>query len=322
MLSHLAPMLFTENIQQTIDFYTNILGFKVDKTDEHEKHITWCTLSNYGATVMFTTVQALAGSSNACMTGSIYLHTNDADALWKKYSERCEVVYPIEDFAYGMREFGIRDNNGYLLAFGQPVKFLTPYAKFFPSHFTLETPRALLRLMQEEDLDVYNDLASSKDTWKYFTKDLSDPNEMKNWIQDALHERVLEKRMPFTVIDKDTQEICGSTSYGNISFYDKRVEIGWSWLAPQFLGNGVNRHAKFALLSFAFEVMKMERVEIKTDNLNERAKAALIKVGMKPEGILRNHMQMHSGRRRDTIYFSIIASEWSERKENFFSELC
>jgi RimJ/RimL family protein N-acetyltransferase len=83
----------------------------------------------------------------------------------------------------------------------------------------------------------------------------------------------------------------------------------------------VNRQAKFALLCFAFEVMKMERVEIKTDNLNERSKAALLKVGMKPEGILRSHMLMHGNRRRDTIYFSIIRSEWEERKMSFFPEM-
>ena len=64
--------------------------------------------------------------------------------------------------------------------------------------------------------------------------------------------------MPFTIIDKDTKSICGSTSYGNISFYDKRLEIGWSWLGTEYIGTGVNSHAKFALLSFAFEVMKIE----------------------------------------------------------------
>jgi RimJ/RimL family protein N-acetyltransferase len=321
MLQNLVPMLYTGNIQQTIDFYTNTLGFSLDKTNQQEKQISWCSLSSNSVSVMFTTLEALAGSSDARMTGSLYVHTNDVDGLWKKHNENCEIVYPIEDFSYGMREFGIRDNNGYLLAFGQPVKPQTEYQKFFPSSFTLETPRVLLRLMNEEDIDLYNSLATSKDTWKYFTKDLSDPNEMKNWIDEALRDRMEEKRMPFTVIDKDTNEICGSTSYGNISFYDRRVEIGWSWLGPQFLGSGVNRHAKFALLSFAFEVMKMQRVEIKTDNQNDRAKAALIKVGMKPEGVLRNHMQMHSDRRRDTIYFSIIASEWEERKASFFSEL-
>lgn len=195
------------------------------------------------------------------------------------------------------------------------------YEQFFPATFQLETPRVILRLLQPEDFEHFVPLAQSKDTWKYFTKDLSDPHELQSWIYVALQDRANHSRMPFTVIDKDTNEVCGSTSYGNISFYDKRIEIGWSWLAPQFLGTGVNRQAKFALLSYAFEVMKLERVEIKTDNLNERAKAALLKVGMIPEGVLRSHMQMHSNRRRDSIYFSIIKSEWEERKVNFFPDL-
>ena len=195
------------------------------------------------------------------------------------------------------------------------------FKKYFPEKFQLETPRVLLRPMQMEDIEEYNSLSNDPDIWKYFTKLLSDPSEMKQWVEDALKDKAAYTRMPFTVIDKDTKNICGSTSFGNISFYDKRIEIGWSWLGRKSIGSGVNKHAKFALLSYAFEVMKMERVEIKTDYLNERAKAALIKVGMKPEGVLRSHIQMHSDRRRDTIYFAIIRPEWQERKIQFFDDL-
>jgi RimJ/RimL family protein N-acetyltransferase len=197
----------------------------------------------------------------------------------------------------------------------------TEYKTFFPSGFTLETPRVLLRLLEPEDYKHFLPLAKDKQIWTWFTKDLSDEQELKNWIDQALRERELGLRMPFTIIDKDGYSVCGSTSFGNISFYDRRIEIGWSWLGSEFIGTGVNRHAKFAMLCYAFEVMEMERVEVKTDNLNERAKAALLKVGMIPEGVLRNHMQMHSNRRRDTIYFSIIRSEWPERKMAFFNDL-
>jgi RimJ/RimL family protein N-acetyltransferase len=197
----------------------------------------------------------------------------------------------------------------------------TEYQKFFPDHFTLETPRVLLRLMTMQDYEVFLPLSKDAEIWKYFVNDLSDEQELKNWMQQLLADRQQETRMPFTVIDKHTHEVCGGTSFLNISFYDKRLEIGSTWLGKPFIGTGVNREAKFALLSFAFEVMKMERVEVKTDNLNERAKAALLKVGMKPEGVLRSHMQMHSNRRRDSIFFSIIRSEWEERKQHFFSEM-
>jgi RimJ/RimL family protein N-acetyltransferase len=195
------------------------------------------------------------------------------------------------------------------------------YQKFFPDSFTLETTRVLLRLMTPQDYEVFLPLTKDREIWKYFPKDLSNEQDLTDWMQQLYNERKQETRMPFTVIDKHSNEVCGSTSFLNISFFDRRLEIGSTWLGTSFIGTGVNRQAKFALLSFAFEVMKMERVEIKTDNLNERAKAALLKVGMKPEGVLRSHMLMHDGRRRDSINFSILRSECQERKIHFFPEM-
>ncbi len=195
------------------------------------------------------------------------------------------------------------------------------YQKFFPDNFTLETNRVLLRLLREDDFDLLEPLTHDVDIWKYFTFDLSTPDELKKWIKNALQMRAEFIRMPFLIIDKHDGSVCGSTSYGNISFYDKRVEIGWSWLGTEFMSTGVNRNAKFVLLSHAFEAMKMERVEVKTDVLNDRAKAALLKIGMYEEGVLRSHMQMHSNRRRDSVYYSIIREEWPAVKAKFFPEL-
>lgn len=195
------------------------------------------------------------------------------------------------------------------------------FEKFFRPDFTLETPRVILRAMKEEDYDILLPLASDPGLFAYFPRDLSQPGELKLWMGEAFKAKANGVRMPFNIYDKDEKKICGCTSYGNISFYDMRLEIGWTWLGKDFVGTGVNKPAKFALLSYAFEVMRMERVEAKTDILNERSKAALIKIGMKPEGVFRSHMQMHSHRRRDTIYFSMIRSEWGERKQNFFAEL-
>ena len=195
------------------------------------------------------------------------------------------------------------------------------YRQFFPDHFTLETPRVLLRLLKPGDFSSLAPRTKNDDIWKYFTFELSDDKELKKWIEDALTARKAFQRMPFVVIDKHTNEICGSTSYGNISFYDKRLEIGWSWLGVDFMGTGLNTQAKFALLSHAFEAMKFERVEVKTDFLNERARAALLKIGMYPEGVLRSHMQMHSNRRRDSIYYSIIREEWPTVKQRFFPDI-
>ena len=195
------------------------------------------------------------------------------------------------------------------------------YERFFPASIVLETNRVELRLMQTADIDALYKIAGAADIWKYFNKDLSNKEEMRQWIETALHERAAEKRMPFVIIDKGSNEICGSTSFGNISFYDKRVEIGWTWLGVESMGTGINHHAKFILLSYAFDSMQMERVEIKTDNLNTRAKQALIHIGAQEEGVLRSHMLMHDNRRRDSVYYGILRNEWEDVQMLYFSDM-
>jgi RimJ/RimL family protein N-acetyltransferase len=195
------------------------------------------------------------------------------------------------------------------------------YQQFFPDSFTLETPRVLLRLVKPEDYDPFLALAAEKEIWQHFSKDLSDENELKKWMDKLFREREQEARMPFAIIDKHTYEICGSASFVSISFYNRCIEIGSVWLGKSFMGAGIMPQVGFALLSYAFEVMKMERVEMRVDNLNERAKSAFLKIGMIPEGVLRSNTLVHGNRRRDTLYFSILRSEWQERKEHFFPEM-
>jgi RimJ/RimL family protein N-acetyltransferase len=178
-----------------------------------------------------------------------------------------------------------------------------------------------LRFITPEDYGNLLPLTKEKAMWTYFRNDLSDENSFKSWIEMLWREKQEEKRAPFILIDKHTNEVCGSASYKSISFPDKRIEIGSVWLGTAFMGTGIIRPAFFALFSYAFEVMKMERVEVRVDNLNERAKAAYLKVGMIPEGILRSVEVVHGNRRRDVLYFSILRREWEERKQSFFSEM-
>jgi N-acetyltransferase len=193
-----------------------------------------------------------------------------------------------------------------------------PFNEYFPEGLTLATGKVVLRPLQAEDIKHFLPLTASADLWMYFTKLLNQPEELNEWVRQAIEERTGKTRVPFTLTDKETGTVFGSTSFGNISFYDKRIEIGWTWLGKAFQGTGINHHAKFAMLQFAFERLLFERVEIKTDNLNERAKQALRKIGAKEEGILRSHMLMPGGRRRDSVYFSILKNEWPDVKSNFF----
>jgi N-acetyltransferase len=193
------------------------------------------------------------------------------------------------------------------------------FTQAFPHNLQLETQRVLLRGLTLSDLAQFEPLSHSQDLWKYFTKDLSQQNELEQWVKAAVADRGAERRFAFTIIEKETGRVCGSSSLGSISFYDQRIEIGWSWLGESFLGSGINTHAKFLLLQYAFETLGMVRVEIKTDNLNARAKRALDKIGATAEGVLRSHMLMFNNRRRDSIYYSILSHEWPEIKQRVFS---
>jgi RimJ/RimL family protein N-acetyltransferase len=175
--------------------------------------------------------------------------------------------------------------------------------------------------MNPGDRDAIAAIAAPADLWKYFPKELNQPQELDEWMKAAFEERADKKRMPFSVINKETGQLCGCTSFMNISFYDKRLEIGSTWLGLDSIGSGINHHAKFALMSYAFEGMKFERIEFKTDKLNARSRAALVHIGAAEEGTLRSHMLMPHGRRRDSVYYSIIREDWQTVKMLYFVDL-
>jgi len=187
----------------------------------------------------------------------------------------------------------------------------------FAENIILKNNSVLLRPLTSEDEEGLVKIAFDADIWKYTIVSVMNSTELKNYINTALEERKKNLRYPFTIVDKQSGEIAGSTSYGNISVKDKRLEIGWTWLGKKFRGTELNKNCKFLLLQYAFDHLKFERVEFKTDVLNDRARKALVKIGAKEEGILRSHMILYDGRRRDSVYYSILKDEWEELKASF-----
>lgn len=173
----------------------------------------------------------------------------------------------------------------------------------------LENEKVLLRPMTRQDFPLLQSLTSDPEMWNYFTHDLSIEEEFEKWA--APH--FLEDRLQFTVIEKSTGNIAGATAFGNYSARDQRVEIGWTWLGKDFQGSVINQSMKKLMLDYCFGALELKRVEIKTDVLNMPARMALLKFGALEEGVLRSHTLMTHGRRRDTIYYSVIEGEWMKK---------
>ncbi len=191
-----------------------------------------------------------------------------------------------------------------------------------PHNLTLETNKALLRPIEASDRDAFFNLArQDKEMWEYFSLNLGDDAQLTRWMEMAFNDKKAETRRPFTIIDKATGQIAGSSSMGNISYNDLRLEIGWSWLGTNFRSTGLNKHAKFSMMRYAFEELNFERVEFKTDVLNERARQGLRKVGGIEEGILRSHMTMWNNRRRTSIYYSVLKNEWPNLRQTIFADI-
>lgn len=144
---------------------------------------------------------------------------------------------------------------------------------------------------------------------------------MRAYVMTALDEMRRGMSVPFVIVDQATGDVAGSTRYANIDAVHHRLEIGWTWLAPAHQRTAVNTEAKLLLLTHAFEVLEAIRVELKTDALNDRSRAAILRIGATEEGTFRNHMITSTGRIRDSVYFSIIAADWPAVKANLQSLL-
>ncbi|HEY3247311.1 MAG TPA: GNAT family N-acetyltransferase [bacterium] len=150
--------------------------------------------------------------------------------------------------------------------------------------------------------------------WRWTTSRLRSPDDVRRYIDTALRDQAAGRSLPFVIVSRASAVVVGSTRYGNIDRANRRVEIGWTWIAPAWQRTAVNTEAKYLLLRHAFDTLGCIRVEFKTDVLNERSRAALLRIGAKEEGILRSHMITETGRVRDTVYYSILDREWLEVK--------
>jgi RimJ/RimL family protein N-acetyltransferase len=146
--------------------------------------------------------------------------------------------------------------------------------------------------------------------WQWTLARPTSVDDLRDWVEAALAARAAGTELPFATIDRATGRPIGSSRFMNIVLEHRRVEIGWTWVAPAWQRTGVNREAKLLMLGRAFDTVGCRRVEFKTDSLNKPSRTALLGIGAQFEGIFRNHMVMPEGRMRHSAYYSVIDEEW------------
>jgi RimJ/RimL family protein N-acetyltransferase len=188
----------------------------------------------------------------------------------------------------------------------------------------LQNQRVLLRPLQEEDFIQLAPFAEKEpEIWKYSTIDMSrGESSMHSYLDTAIANREAGTEYPFIVFDKRAGKYAGCTRFYDIQPLHRTVQLGYTWYGHKFQGSGLNRHCKFLLLQFAFEQLNMLRVEFRADNRNQRSIAAMKAIGCVEEGLLRNHLSLPDGDRRDTIILSIVKEEWESSVKSRLAALC
>jgi N-acetyltransferase len=152
----------------------------------------------------------------------------------------------------------------------------------------------------------------------YSVKTLED---FESIVAKAFREQERGESVVFATVERASGRVIGSTRFMNIDRPNRRVEIGSTWIAPAWQRTAVNSEAKYLMLRHAFETWGCVRVELKTDALNEKSRNAILRLGAKEEGTLRKHVITWTGRIRDSVYFSILDTEWPDVKVRLQSRL-
>ncbi|MFM0741993.1 GNAT family protein [Paraburkholderia xenovorans] len=179
---------------------------------------------------------------------------------------------------------------------------------------TLSGHRVELVPLRQDHAQALLDAAADGELWDMKLTVVPGPATIDAYIATALAGRDAGTVMPFAIARRDTGTIVGSTRFWKIDRTNRKLEIGHTWLAKSAQRSAINTEAKYLLLSHAFETMRCVRVQFTTDELNERSRAAILRIGAKQEGIVRHERIMPDGRKRNSVRFSIIDDEWPDVK--------
>jgi len=177
---------------------------------------------------------------------------------------------------------------------------------------TLEGSVVRLEPIRREHAELFWEVAKEdlENIFHWIPYSMKTKEDFQKLIEKAFDEQERRESVVFATVERSSGRAIGSTRFMNIDRANRRVEIGSTWIAPAWQRTAVNTEAKYLMLRHGFEVWGCIRVELKTDALNQKSRDAILRIGAREEGTLRRHLITWTGRVRDTVYFSILDSEW------------
>ena len=173
-----------------------------------------------------------------------------------------------------------------------------------------------LEPMTEEHVTALAEIGVGQPFWDFMLYgNINTVDDMRSWVQDILARATKGTDLPFVAIHLASGRVAGATRYLNIEPQNRALEIGGTWYGAEFQRTVVNTECKYLLLSHAFETLKCIRVQLKTDQRNERSQRAIERIGAVKEGVLRNHMILPDGRYRHSVFYSILDTDWPDVKK-------
>ena len=188
---------------------------------------------------------------------------------------------------------------------------------------TLEGRHVRLEPLQTEHAVAFWEVAkdSLEEIFRWIPYRMETLEDFQRVVEKAFAEQARGESVVFATVERVTGKVIGSTRFMNIDRANSRAEIGSTWIAPPWQRTAANTEAKYLMLRHAFETWRCVRVELKTDALNQRSRNAILRLGAREEGTLRKHLLTWTGRMRDTVYFSILDTEWPGVKSRLEAKL-
>ncbi|MBN3856315.1 GNAT family N-acetyltransferase [Paraburkholderia sp. Ac-20340] len=177
---------------------------------------------------------------------------------------------------------------------------------------TLSGKTVELRPLRETDATALIEAAADGELWNLKVTVVPSPATVDAYIAKALEGERAGTVMPFAIVQRESGRVVGSTRFWKIDRANRKLEIGHTWLAASAQRSSINTESKYLLLAYAFETLKCVRVQFTTDELNEKSRAAILRLGARQEGIVRHERIMPDGRKRNSVRFSIIDDEWPQ----------